>query len=563
MKNKFIPVLMLCFLLASLTSKSQDAKDYNDRIQSIREKSSDFWQKKGPTVKDLQKSIKMTEGAIRILDSIPVTGLANGNIYLKGKRHDLYMDMANSYAVANKKDSAFYWLNKMANQATYSSLVSMMMKDSTFSNLWSDPRFTAFAGKMKRTSDLYKGTAFETSYKEDISDAEKVEGLSLLWMQARANFVYFDRLQIDWNRTYMDYLPLVLKTKGIAAYYKLLIQFYAQLHDGHTNVYVPKELQQELYSRPPMRTNLIEGRVFVSEVFSDSLIKVGVVPGLEVLSIDSVPVISYADKNIKPYQSSSTSQDLEVREFTYSLLSGPLKQPIIFEFKNQRGKRFTKVVWRSGYHDIVYPNSVVYQTVGNVGYLQVNNFESSSINSTVDSLFRKEISRTKGLIIDIRYNGGGNDEVGFNIIKKLTNKSFKVSKSKWVKHYSMAGDDQEWEENDSAAVSPDGKIFYNKPVVLLIGPRTFSAAEDFAVAFDYMKRGKMIGMTTGGSTGQPINFKLPGGGFARVCGRRDSYPDGKEFVGIGIIPNIVVKSTVEHQKDGFDAIKSKAFSLLQ
>ena len=473
------------------------------------------------------------------------------------------MDMANAYAVENKKDSAFYWLNKMYDEGSYSGMISFLQKDSTFSNLWGDPRFNAFALKMKNTGNLYQGTAFKTAYKEKLSEAEKAEGLSLLWMQARANFVYFDHLKTDWNKTYMDYMPLVLNTKSTAEYYRVLMQFYAQLHDGHTNVYPPKELQPDFYSRPPISTEVVEGRVFVSQVFSDSLMKAGIVPGLEVISIDSEPVISYAEKNVKPYQSSSTPQDLEVREFTYALFLGPENRPVTVELKDRNGKTFNKALARKGYHDLKYPNSIIYQTIDNVGYLQVNDFESRSINKIVDSLFKTEIPKTKGLVIDIRYNGGGDDGIGFNIIRKLTDKPFTISSSKVIKHYSRPGDELQWEENQAGKGQPDGKVCYNKPVVLLVGPRTFSAAEDFAVVFDYMKRGKLLGMPTGGSTGQPVPFDLPGGGSARVCGKRDTYPDGKEFVGIGIMPNVMVKKTVKDVQKGTDSLKDKAIAMLK
>lgn len=41
-------------------------------------------------------------------------------------------------------------------------------------------------------------------------------------------------------------------------------------------------------------------------------------------------------------------------------------------------------------------------------------------------------------------------------------------------------------------------------VVVLTSPRTYSAAEDFASAFDVMRRGLIVGEPTGGSTGQPL-----------------------------------------------------------
>jgi C-terminal processing protease CtpA/Prc len=311
-----------------------------------------------------------------------------------------------------------------------------------------------------------------------------------------------------------------------------------------------------------MHTELIEGRVFVIEVFSDSLKKAGVMPGLEILKIDSVPVIAYADKNVKPYQSSSTPQDMQIREFYYGLLGGPKKKPVTFEFKDRNGKVFTQVVARSGYRDVKYGNSVVYENIGGIGYLQVNQFESNSINKQVDSLFKNEIIKTKGLIIDVRENDGGSSGIGYHIIAKLTDKPFKTSASKVVRYESRPGNEPGWNQNPPDSWGPDGKIFYNKPVIVLIGPETFSAAEDFTVAFDYLKRGKLVGLPTGGSTGQPILFDLPGGGSARVCSKRDTYPDGKEFVGTGIMPDITVNKTIKDLLNGKDAAKDKAIALL-
>jgi C-terminal processing protease CtpA/Prc len=203
-----------------------------------------------------------------------------------------------------------------------------------------------------------------------------------------------------------------------------------------------------------------------------------------------------------------------------------------------------------------------YHTIGNIGYLTINNFEDNKIINQFDSLYTTEISKTKGLIIDIRYNGGGDGGIGYNILKRLTDKPFYGSGSKVLRHYSRPYSEPQWESNGVSQWSPNGKIYYDKPVVVLVGPRTFSAAEDFTVAFDYMKRGKLIGLSTGGSTGQPVPFSLPGGGSARVCGKRDTYADGKEFVGIGIKPDIEVKKTIIDLLNGKDAAKEKAIEIL-
>ncbi len=67
-----------------------------------------------------------------------------------------------------------------------------------------------------------------------------------------------------------------------------------------------------------------------------------------------------------------------------------------------------------------------------------------------------------------------------------------------------------------------------------------------------------MGEPTAGSTGQPLNFRLPGGGFGRVCTWRGVYPNGKEFLGIGIQPGILVVPTLEDFRAGKDTVLDAA-----
>mgnify|MGYP000636776297 CR=1 FL=1 len=78
-----------------------------------------------------------------------------------------------------------------------------------------------------------------------------------------------------------------------------------------------------------------------------------------------------------------------------------------------------------------------------------------------------------------------------------------------------------------------------------------------------MKRGKIVGEATGGSTGQPLMISLPGGGTARIVSKRDTYPDGKPFVGVGIQPNIKVSPTVADIRKGRDTVLEAALLALR
>ena len=78
-----------------------------------------------------------------------------------------------------------------------------------------------------------------------------------------------------------------------------------------------------------------------------------------------------------------------------------------------------------------------------------------------------------------------------------------------------------------------------------------------------MKRGTIMGEVTGGSTGQPLMFSLPGGGGARVCTKNDTYPDGKAFIGVGVQAHVVVTPKLDDYRQGRDTVLEAAIKALQ
>jgi C-terminal processing protease CtpA/Prc len=172
-----------------------------------------------------------------------------------------------------------------------------------------------------------------------------------------------------------------------------------------------------------------------------------------------------------------------------------------------------------------------------------------------DSLFAG-LAKTEALILDLRDNGGGNSAVGFALLGYLTEQPFLIAPctSRDYRPVRRAlGLKNDWHKEAAVEWPASGSRSYLKPVVVLIGPRTGSAAEDFCVAFRVMQRGNLIGEPTAGSTGQPLVFGLPGGGNATVCTAHCTYPDGTEFVGIGIRPDTEVHPTVSEVRAGRDA----------
>ena len=72
-----------------------------------------------------------------------------------------------------------------------------------------------------------------------------------------------------------------------------------------------------------------------------------------------------------------------------------------------------------------------------------------------------------------------------------------------------------------------------------------------------------MGSTTAGADGNVSSIKLPGGIMTMISGIGVYYPDGKETQRIGIVPDIVVKPTIEGFNKGKDEVLEKALEFVR
>lgn len=138
--------------------------------------------------------------------------------------------------------------------------------------------------------------AFKTPYAPDLSAADKVAGLSELWAQAKYGFANFWHVpQLDWDQMYRDYIPQVLNTSSTLSYYSVLQRFYAQLQDGHSNVYFPTQIYDQM-ARLPIRTRLMDGHMLVLGSRYPEADLQGIKPGDEITTINDEGALSWAEK---------------------------------------------------------------------------------------------------------------------------------------------------------------------------------------------------------------------------------------------------------------------------
>ena len=429
-----------------------------------------------------------------------------------------------------------------------------------------------------------------------LSPTDKVYGLSKFWQEVNYNFVYLDKIdRTMWDNRYRELISIVQNTTNDYEYYRELQKFCALLKDGHTNVYFPIGIEQ-------MNTMFGDYRLFIENIDGKAIIvrtnssKKNEIPfGSEVIEVNGKTTQRYIEENVAPYISSST--DYVLKDWSIErLLIGLAGETFKIKIKKPSNQiieltlTHKKTEQREVYPEFE-PNRQLldFKWINKqIAYVSLNSFEDEKI----DSLFVQklpELYKAKALIIDLRYNGGGSTEIGALILQYLTNdKTLYGSKSSSRLHiptfkawgrYVEPKDSIKSDWHNKSYLSFKDKFLYNfdyqsdtieldakrivVPTVLLMGHNTASAAEDFLIYADNQKHMTKIGENSFGSTGQPFIFELPGGGSARICTKKDTYPDGREFVGYGIKPDIIVKRTLSDYLTKKDPVMDKAIEHLE
>lgn len=403
---------------------------------------------------------------------------------------------------------------------------------------------------------------------KDFTDGQKAYVLSKFCTEVKYNYVFYNNLTFDWDSLCLATLPKLLATKSKEEYVRELQRLSIELQDGHTYVYEANSDNSLDWIKPfPFKTKRIDDRVFVTNVLSSDFQKQGVEIGSEIVKIDGLDVIEYVNLYKRPLVSYSTSQWLDYSPYAgFELTKEKGSRVSKILFKNRDGKTFTIESHRNINWDIAN-NTFDYKILnGNVGLLKINTFMGNDFKKEFDVLYQN-IKKTDVLIIDLRDNMGGNSGNADYIIRHLSGKPVKMgnwSSRMYIAAHGSWGYPQEWYmETPDDLIPVNEENVYTKPVMLLVNAVTFSSAENFCVAFRSTRKGKIIGMPTGGSTGNPIHIELGYGINAQICTKNEWDTDGNKFIGIGIKPDVEVKENVDMFMKGKDMVIEEALKQIR
>ena len=185
-----------------------------------------------------------------------------------------------------------------------------------------------------------------------------------------------------------------------------------------------------------------------------------------------------------------------------------------------------------------------------IAYVKLNTFGDTTGRELKSQLGDLMKQNPKGLILDLRYNGGGYLTTAVEVVSQFI--------SKGVVLYEQYGDGNK----DSYNAQPGG-LALDVPMVVLINKGSASASEIVAGALQDYGRAKLVGETSYGKGSVQNWIPLQGNeGAVRVTVAKWLTPNGRTIHKLGLTPDVVVELTDEDASAGRDPQLDKAIELL-
>ncbi|MCE1246925.1 MAG: S41 family peptidase [Firmicutes bacterium] len=233
----------------------------------------------------------------------------------------------------------------------------------------------------------------------------------------------------------------------------------------------------------------------------------GIKPGDYILRINGVSTRGMSIDN-----ASSRIRGPEGSTVVLTLERKGLKQPLDIKVKRSS----------------IVVSSLKAEMMGNIGYIKLRFFGDTTRNEFEEALSKLEDKGAKGLIIDLRNNGGGYINAAVQVcnpfLKAGTVVTSVVNYRKGTKdHYKSWGSDHN-----------------QLPLVILVNKYSASASEITAGCIQDLGVGVLVGTKTFGKGSVQTIHQVAGGGAVKFTTAHYLTPKGKDINKIGIVPDIKV-----------------------
>jgi carboxyl-terminal processing protease len=386
---------------------------------------------------------------------------------------------------------------------------------------------------------------------EPLSVHDRVMMASKIYRIVSTSFPHLSQEKFD--AQYSDYLSRILLSDDRREFDLTSMAFIAGLHDGHSWFY--DEWLERNYGQPVgFMAYPIDGKWVVVRSVIES-----VRPGDVIARIDNSTIEDFYAAN-RRYVSASSDRDSGV-----SFFDTPAIFPERFTLTLADGRQVP--IDRA--HDkkkLPEPDKTEgrWLSPGAVAYIKVPSFQGVETQAQALQYFR-EFHSAHAIILDVRANPGLGQPTALQIaLMTKPFQSWTISSSLkggvLLRNYDMAYPEQSEISTTDAVVTPRTPV-YSGRLLLLIDRGCTCACEDFVMPFKVAKRAELVGEATAGTFSFTNFNRFENGMLLNIASIRHTFPDGSQFEGIGITPDVEIHATAQDLKQGRDVILNKAVDI--
>ncbi len=193
-----------------------------------------------------------------------------------------------------------------------------------------------------------------------------------------------------------------------------------------------------------------------------------------------------------------------------------------------------------------------YTIIDSVGYIYYGSFSSGFTNENLDQVMTY-MKGTKGLIVDVRNNGGGFLGNAFALAQRLVQ-----SKKEVLITFEKTGPGPDDFNNGlSYTLQPSEHVNYDGDVAILTNRRCYSATNFFAALLRFYDNTIQIGDQTGGGGGVPVDNELPNGWtyrFSATVAFIPVFDTALYNIELGVPPDVKLNNNPTRELQGIDDI---------
>ncbi len=372
-------------------------------------------------------------------------------------------------------------------------------------------------------------------------------GLIIAWGVLDRFYPFFDLVGRELDSQLLDSLAEVslLADDDRVGYMHALGHFMHDLHDGHgfysdwegawPDGYLIVQIQR-VAGAPVVRSSAHDG----------------INPGDTIVAIDGIPAADWYDETMSRYSASSDG-------YRFVLATDELKQiwgSRELELRSPTGELRTETVTGRPWEDQdLVPWGGSFRANGwldelgapEVYYVNLSGAVSPDEPEVYDAVVAAivELEADEKLILDMRDYPALNY---YELERHLHTESYTTPQF-WFPTWT--GPDRFELIEDSWSFTPASQV-WTGPIAILMSNKSVSSAENVAQMLEYLPNVTVVGQLSACTNGTVTSFWLPGNISLTFTGMRLRNPDGSEFHGIGVIPDIEVTPSPADFAAGID-----------